>query len=385
MDPLTIGTTLSAITKIVSDVRNSDEYKQGKKTVGQAALVYKHYKDASLSDLSKLTRVEPLAIVSKDLVSFEPMVDVQQAVLSIFTAHYLQAVNIVSNVQSVELIKALDRLNPARDKTGFLLSQSLESHESSFLTQEAYRYSLPRDGVDLAFEDKKEGAAQLDDIVNLSVGRMINVKFGYTTKPTDEKPRGEDHSCTIPINIRLMASTIPNRAIIGVLAHQTEDTGLVERYHAWRSGRISFIKDLIFAQDLIDEHKRASISDDSRTLQTIASRVAAHKTFGLLTQNPSLATASNIFVISEEVARELESKLGGKLSNAATRNKAFENTYAMLIVVVDREWNRVTFYTRGCAEATDLSLKEIKNKSGSKGPDLMDMMKAMNMGMNASF
>lgn len=371
MDPLTISTTLSAITKIVNTVRDMSEKAKP------------YYKDASLSDISKLTRVEPLAIVSKDLVSFEPMVDVQQSVLSIFTAHYLQAVNIVSNIQSVELVKMLDRLNPARGETGFLLSKSLESNSSPFLAQEAYKYSLPRDGVDIALEDKKDnGSVELGDIVNLSVGRMINVRFAFPESTNGKEGAGV---ATIPINIRLMASTIPNRAIVGVLAHQTEDTSLTERYHAWRSGRITFIKDLIFAQDLIDEHKRALISEDSRTLQTIVSRVAENKRFGLLSRNPSLATASNIFVISEEVARELESKLGGKLSNAATRNKAFENTYAMLIVVVDREWNRVTFYTRGCAEATDLSLKEIKNKSGSKGPDLMDMMKAMNMGMNASF
>lgn len=364
MDLSVVNTTLNTVAKFINEVRNVKNY----------------YNNKSLADISKLTRVEPLTIVSKDLISFEPMSDVQQAVLSMFSAHYLQAMNIIAGIQNVEVVKALDKLNPARDETGFLLSESL-TRESVGISLEAYKYSLPRDGVALVQEAGDKGV-DLNDVVNLSVGRMIKVTIAY---PQNDETGAKAGACEIPVNIRLMASSIPNGSIVRILAHQTEDTGVVERYHAWRSGRISFIKDLIFAQDLIDENKRALISDDSRTLEAIMSRVSNNKKYGLLTRNPSLASASNIFVISEEVARELESKLGGKLSNASIRNKAFENTYTMLLVVVDREWNRVTFYTRGCQEATDLSLKDIKNKSGSKGPDLMDMMKAMNMGMNASF
>lgn len=363
MDLSVVNTTLNTIAKFVNEVRNVKNY----------------YNNKSLADISKLTRVEPLTIVSKDLISFEPMSDVQQAVLSMFAAHYLQAMNIIAGIQHVEVVKALDKLNPNRDETGFLLSESL-ARESVGLSLEAYKYSLPRDGVTLVQENNK--GVDLNDVTNLSVGRMINVTIGY---PANEETGAKGGSVQVPVNIRLMVSSIPNGSIARILAHQTEDTSLVERYHAWRSGRISFIKDLIFAQDLIDENKRALIQDDSRTLETIMSRVSNNKKYGLLTRNPSLASASNIFVISEEVARELESKLGGKLSNPSIRNKAFENTYTMLLVVVDREWNRVTFYTRGIAESTDLSLKDIKGKVGNKGPDLMDMMKAMNMGMNASF
>lgn len=363
MDLSVVNTTLNTVAKFINEVRNVKNY----------------YNNKSLADISKLTRVEPLTIVSKDLLSFEPMQDVQQAVLSMFSAHYLQAMNIVAGIQHVEVVKALDKLNPARDDTGFLLSESLTRESVSF-SLEAYKYSLPRDGITYVQESGKD--IDLNDVTNLSVGRMIKVTIGY---PANEEAGTKAGSCEVPVNIRLMASSIPNGSITRILAHQTEDTSLVERYHAWRSGRISFIKDLIFAQDLIDENKRALIQDDSRTLETIMSRVSNNKKYGLLTRNPSLASASNIFVISEEVAKELESKLGGKLSNPSIRNKAFENTYMMLLVIVDREWNRVTFYTRGITESTDLSLKDIKAKSGNKGPDLLDMMKAMNMGMNASF
>lgn len=354
-------------------------------------LATRHSSDPSFADLSKLTRVEPLTIVSKDLISYEPISDIQQAVLSMFTAHYLQAVNIINNISKVEVVRVLDKLNPARDNTSLLLSGVLESHNN--LSLESYRYSLPRDGVTkIVLEDKsKSESVDINDLVNLSVGRLINVGIDYQVEKSIvdkngvERTSASTSTCNIPINIRLMASTIPNRAIIGVMAHQLEDITFNERWHAWRSGRISFIKDLILAQDLIDENKRAIINDESRTLAKIQTRVANNKKAGLQSRNPSLAISSNIFVISEEVAKELEMKIGGPLSKTMIRDKIFQNTYAMLLVVVDREWNRVTFYTRGNSEWTDLSIKDIKNKAGNKGPDLLDMMKALNLGMSASF
>ena len=135
--------------------------------------------------------------------------------------------------------------------------------------------------------------------------------------------------------------------MINILASKTEDASLTERYHAWRAGRISFIRDFIFAQDLIDESKRAMIGDETGTIQEIIRRVNNSKRYGLLTQNPSLVSASNIFVFTEATARDLEMKLGGPLKNAKIREKAFNNTYAMIITVIDREREIVTFYIRG--------------------------------------
>ena len=57
----------------------------------------------------------------------------------------------------------------------------------------------------------------------------------------------------------------------------------------------------------------------------------------------------------------------------------------MLIAVVDKEWGRVTFYTRGITAGTDVSFKEIKAANKSKGIDPMDVMKNMLAGNPVSF
>jgi hypothetical protein len=159
----------------------------------------------------------------------------------------------------------------------------------------------------------------------------------------------------------------------------------MERVHGVLSGRLSFIRDFVFCIDLIDEWKKANMADDTGTVAEIMRRVVSAKKYGLLTKNPSLATASNVIVISSEVAREVESKLGGKLSNPRYRDKAFENTYAMTIAVVDRDWERVTFYTRGISGSTDMSFKEVKSVAKNKGPDIADIMRGLMIGQAPAF
>lgn len=142
---------------------------------------------------------------------------------------------------------------------------------------------------------------------------------------------------------------------------------------------------MIFCQDVIDEYKRAMMMDDTGTMQEMIRRVNNAKKFGILTKNPSLVASSNLFVISEEVARSIESELGGRLSDPVVREKAFDSTYAMIIAVVNRDWKRVTFYTRGIAAGTDMSVNELKSASKDKGADIMETLKQFNMGMPASF
>ena len=339
-----------------------------------------YYTTKSLSEATRLTRVEPLTILSKDCLNLEYTPDIMQTLLSMFSGYYLQTVNMLTKVNDIEVVKMLDRLNPDRDDSGFLLSDRI-SRESMSL--ESYQHTLPtRKALSIAMENGGKGdLATLNEMSNLAVGKMLTVSLDAGKAVDGKTPRVD-----ININIRLLASVIPNSTITHLLTFKTDDNSVVERFHAWRSGRIGFIKDLIFCQDLIDEYKRAAIGDATGTMAEIMRRVNNAKKFGLLTGNPSLVSASNLFVITEENAREIESKLGGKLNNPRVREKAFDNTYAMIIAVVDREYERVTFYTRGIAQSTDLSIKEIKSANkGGKGIDVMDLMKSFSQGIAPSF
>lgn len=344
------------------------------------------YKTVSLSEVTKLARVEPLTVVSKDCMNLEYLPDVLQTLTNVFTGYYLQAVALQTKIDNVNIRKVLDRLNPDRD----FHHPAFESHKDiQTISIENYKFRLPGLG-ELALEASQsadlqsnlptpefsgpEASKVLNENLNMAVGKMVEV----TIQSGEQKVK-------IPVMVRLAPAVIPNQSIVHILALKSEDNTLVERFHAWRAGRIGFIKDFILCQDLIDQHKKALMNDETGVYSEIVRRANNSKAFGAITQNPSLVSASNIFVLSETAAEEVEQKLGGKLDNARTRQKAFENTYAMIIAVIDRNFERVTFYHRGIAASTDVSIRDIKSSNKTKGPDIMDIMNALAGGKAPSF
>lgn len=346
--------------------------------VDKAQQVAAYTGDKSLSDLTKLTRVEPLTIISEDLQNLEYLPDINQSLVNMFAAYYLQAVAILTKVNDVEVVKTLDALNPERDVTSFLLTERLSKESINNLVLESYKHTLPL-GNKPALENDKGGSINLAESVNLSVGKMINVSIGY------KDAKGETSKVTIPVNVRLMVSIIRSNLIVNLLTRHKVEHDLTERFHLWKAGRISFWKDLVLCQDMIDEEKKNLIQEGSDVLQQMTARATANKKYGLLTKNPSLATASNIIVISKTEAEQIGRTLGGKLANPSIRNKVFEDTYAMILVVVDKEMERVTFYTRNIAASTDLSIKEIKSANKNRGPDIADILKSLQMGSAPNF
>lgn len=362
-----------------------------------------YYKTNSLPEVTKLTRIEPITVISRDCMNLDYTSDILQSCLNIFAGYYLQAIALTARIGNVRATKVLDRLNPDRDSSGFYAST--ESHKADTMYAENYQFKLPRTSVSMEgkfkdmIDNDKDLGALIDDaaneknpenghailgrgttdkilpmVANLAVGKMFEVQINV-----------DDKSIVVPVNIRIAPAILPDNVVEHMLTIKKEDNTLTERYHAWRAGRIGLIRDLILCQDLIDTHRKALMNDDAGVYSQIISRANNAKTFGLLTQNPSLVSASSIFVFSEAIAANIERTLGGKLSNPRIRQKAFENTYAMLLVVVDREWERVIIYHRGIATSTEVSIKDIKSMTNSKGPDVTDILRSYIAGNSPSF
>jgi len=189
----------------------------------------------------------------------------------------------------------------------------------------------------------------------------------------------------LKVAVRLMASFMPNDTMNRILALKKIDENFTERWHAWRAGRIRFIADLVLCQDLIDERKRAMAQDKTGTMQEILRRVNNAKKYGILTRNPSLVTASNIFVMSKEQAIRLEADVAGKLSQPNIRQRVFDSTYAMILIIIDTETDYVTFYTRGIEAGTRVHVDSLKKPSKDGGANILEIMRSFNMGAPASF
>lgn len=347
-------------------------------------------KTGSLVQFTQSARVEPLCILGSDVVNLEFMPLVMQSLQSIFTGYYLQAIALTTQVNSVKVVKVLDKLNPSRNADlSSMFSKAFESFKENNkkvftdwrLASESYKWRLPTtknvpalESEMLALEGATDTQKAINELVNLSVGKMIDVQIS-----------GEEGTkMSIPISIRLIANRMPEPSLVHLMSLSSADTSFKERYHAWRAGRLSFVKDLILCQDIITAHKKALINDKDGVYSEIINRVNQNKIVSMQSGDVSLASASNLFVISQNTAEAIEQKLYGKLSNPKVREKIFNTTYAMIIVVVDPYTEKVTFYHRGIATASTMSVGDLKIANKGSGPDVSEIMKAYMAGSSPS-
>ena len=352
-------------------------------------------KTTSLTEVTNLTNVEPLVVVSSDCLKLDYLPDIMQTLVNLFASYYLQAINLLAVINDVKIAKTLDRLNPDREFN--LFSLSLQDYKEVYqITEEAYKWELPTPKSVLSLEalpirnpssitgsisskENKDLNEFLLEPSNLAVGKLINI---YFKGPANEK--GEATNVTLPISIRLAVTNLPNQSMLHLLTLNEESSKFDDRFNKYKLGMLNW-KEMWLCVDLIEAHKKALMNDKQGVYSEIVRRVNNSKKYGLTSMNPSLVSASSIFVISDDVAKLIENKLSGKLDNARVRQIVFENTYAMIIAVINQQFDRITFYSRGIHMSTEVSIRDIKKANSNKGPDIYDMLKAFNLGNAPSF
>lgn len=330
----------------------------------------------SLVGATSMARVEPLCIVDADVVNLEYLPDTLNVLQNIFSGYYLQALQLLTNLGSVSVSKTLGRLSPNR-------SGGFESYGNTIapnVSMESYKYKLPSYNISHAMEandkDEKDKTKTFNspnklskDVYsdsNLVTGRMYDVTI-----------KDGKNEANVPIAIKLLVNTIPTNVIVNLMALQNRvDYDMVERFHAWRSGRIQFVRDLVLCKDLIDKHRNTLIKDPTGVYSEIVNRQNKNLKAGILNQTPSLATSSNLAIISSETAELIEQKLDGSLDNFKTRHPIFQTTNLMILVVIDKSWEQVTFYHRGITAFSKVSVKDLKSSSKKDGGDVNAILKA---------
>lgn len=348
----------------------------------------------SLVGLTKAARVEPLTLVDSDCIHLEYITDVLYSVQSLFTGYWLQGLDMLTNVGGCSVMSILAPINPARDPDYQEFAKSMAKRHGmeryTHMSVESYRHALPMPGYtapmlrpaveavveekpkktqpDGAFRDAK-ALADVSAPANLAVGKMMNVKIKNGDKEVD-----------VAISFRLMVAEMPRESMISLIGDESQNQSLTERFFQWRAGRITMINDLILCSDLIKERKRMLNKDKSGVYTEVRRRQLQHKKAGAISGQASAAEASNLYIISKETAQAIEDQFGLSIDNFNHRAQIFENTTAMIIVVIDRDFERVTFYHEGLRQSTNLGVRDIKGANKNAGPNVMDIFQAYKEG-----
>lgn len=352
----------------------------------------------SIADISKIARVEPITLISSNLTGTKELYEILHGILNIYTAYYLQAVHILSaQLSDVRILKILDKVNPDRDIKSLLTAGHIAYEDSSYdpsnvktLSLENCKFKLPMlksDKESTAMEsifDRDSGlstsSSKLDTFEKLgsAVGKVIELKFNVSRD-------GKSESVAIPIVVKLDNMVIPSDVIGSIISVNDDEITLSSRFKDAISGRISFIKDFILASDLIKAQKKTMIKDPTGYYSQLLKRINNSRIYSALSGNISLAGVSSIIVLSEEDELEIQKKIGGKLTNQKTRDIVFDNTSAMMIVVVDNSWNRVSIYIRDIDGFSQNSFDSFKGMSSRETNNISDILKAFNLNNTFSF
>lgn len=355
--------------------------------IGKVADSLRSLRSGSLIEYTQPTRVEPIVLIDHTIAHLDIMTELNLSLTSLYAAYYLQAVAISTNINNVEVMKVLEKLNPSRDPIGaFGNLISLESkHPTCPLAMVGFgiesKNPITRitSGNEAVFGDELESPEEIinatgtsltpetqrniaDLSMNLSTGILLNVKVQV-----------DGHEATIPVSVRLITAMTKSEVIRQMIAYSAKDKSIKARYRGYWTGELA-MKDIMFATDLIDDHYQQLKNDTSGNYAEILRRKNKNRISGLLSANPSVATASNIIVMSKDTLKDIEADIGGKLSNYKLRERIFKDTFLILVAVIDPEWETVTIYHRNTPMPTDTSFKNLKNLKSSGGMDVKEML-----------
>lgn len=359
---------------------------------------------SSLADLARPCRVEPIAIIDNVLADQPYMQDLMKLATSQFAAYYLQATSMIMGVGKIDTLKVFDSLNPVRSMHGDLTSTifSKEAYSEGLPSMEAfsqridkriiaeyvpeiYYASLEAEGTDTkALKDtnaektvnrniSSNDGGKIYEVENLAVGKLLNV----------EVDDGNGSKAKLPVLIRLVPAVVPSEALTHIFTAGGRDSWS-HRYFLVKTGQLSFWRDFVLGQDMIDAHIKTLMTDRSGVYKEITDRRRNNTAKSLTTGRVSLADASNIAIVSSNTMKTTASTLYGRIDDMNVREKIFDNSYLLMLMIVDERWGRVTIYHRGVDLSSSYRLDDIKMAEKNKGSDITELFKMFSKQMSTN-
>lgn len=338
----------------------------------------------SLVDITKFTRVEPIAVVNKDLVKVKEYNNILNGVLNIYLGYYLQAVQLLSvSYADAKVLKTLDSVSPDRS---FIVEDYLCSKT---VTLEDSLFDLPMmrgddDEHNVREQSLSSKVEYLDKVQ--AVGKVVELKFTLDDSGEDGMHKINMRNVVIPVQVRLLTTLTDSAVLNGILTSNEDDITFTSRLKDVFGGRIRFFKDFIMAQDLIKNQKKILFKEGADAYNEILKRYNNSAMLTILNRgNVGYGKVSSIYIMTEEDETTIKKKFGSGLNSTTIRNTIFNNSLAMIIVVVDREWERVTIYIRDIASSSTSTFSELRKANDNDfGAQLADVVKSLAMGSASS-
>lgn len=234
---------------------------------------------------------------------------------------------------------------------------------------DAYKASVKKDKVVSTSDHPTSKSYSLDKNLQVPIASGRQVDISFATGP-DKPP------ITVTLNVKFNTRLIPETVVEYILG-QDFNKSIADRWLQFRAGEISFVKDFVFGVDKLQRKADALKSDQSNALQDMfrqKNKNVFKRMLKLVGGTQSYNLANSVLMLDENTVSRYTKKIGFNFNNLRDRNRFFDNTYNLFIVLVDTRYSRVTIYTNGIDQSATYSFNELKASASSDKMSLKEIM-----------
>jgi len=239
-----------------------------------------------------------------------------------------------------------------------------------------------------AIKDGKIGSNLVGKVVSLAGDNYVPA--GKLIEITLSNPDNDKAAVTLNLLIQLAPYLVPSPVAVQFI---TKDIipSMMQRLMQWRTGEISFWRDLIAMSDIHTRREKLRRMDPSGVLDAAIDKQteSRQRVFANLNKNQadrSRNIANSVMIFSQDTVKRAKAESGIDITKPDDREKYFATAFAMIIAVVDTVYDRVTFYYNGLDDEATFSFDQLKNATkGSNGLDLVAVMNALGQGRSPKF
>lgn len=423
--------TVFSITETVADMTSKEM--TGKEKADHIRNVLKKTSlistDGSITKLLGAYTIEPFIIVSKNAKESEIVDKVIEANLDLFASYYMQAFNILTGVNKLDIsltVRLLGTDNAgvgSAAKEGILKYLSREEHvdeisklmsSGGFLSTESDK--TLRDQVNelrnRTIQNLKNNIKQNSVVVDKKsdnnkndkpkTGMFVNTKIGADeslNKISDQPTYGmlqrnleiivsaeskttsngktldtSTSKIVIPITIRAFIIYAGVDSIINMLAPNSRDKSFGSRLDEYRAGAITF-KELMFAGDLIKQYKENRLKDREGLIKLTNERIVSANAKIIENGMVGYEKYYNMLVLTNEDKIIFNRHIGGDIANEKYKQMFMNQSHAIVTTILDDDYERAQMLIKDIRGSVDIGYKNL-SKRKNKDIDISEILKA---------
>lgn len=343
----------------------------------------------SLFQYTRRSIVSSRVYIDNTLAEEEILTPVMQNIMNLYIGLIMTAMNMNQYIQGTKKVRDSMSVVATEDWTPVSINSLMKSYFltgsnsdgvldtlNPFTQHEHGEAASETSGYSGARTNNKDMNQGMD--IPLPSGRIIQVEFA------SDKCK----AFTVNILLNLQPNFVPNDVIKQFVAINFKPS-LHQRWIQANAGEIKFISDFLLGNDLRKQRFRALKKDKTGSLQQMIDRKEnslSNFWLKLAQVTPERQNIANTILIYEKRTFDKacnDSGINFKVYGA--RQKFFNSTMSMMVVIIDTMYNKVTMYYHGITDPSVFTFEQMKKNAKTEATDILAMMKNYAQGMAPRF